>query len=157
AESRYADICSTHGFADRVRTVEQAQAAGLSSCSGLIVGMGETDDELIDALFALRDLGTDSIPINFLIPFDGTPLAGTWLLTPLRALKVLALARFVAPAAELRMAGGREVHLRSLQPLALHVTNSLFLGDYLTSEGQAAEADLAMIADAGFEVVGARP
>ncbi|SHL34562.1 biotin synthase [Pseudonocardia thermophila] len=157
AESRYADICSTHGFADRVRTVEQAQAAGLSSCSGLIVGMGETDDELIDALFALRDLGTDSIPINFLIPFDGTPLAGTWLLTPLRALKVLALARFVAPAAELRMAGGREVHLRSLQPLALHVANSLFLGDYLTSEGQAAEADLAMIADAGFEVVGARP
>src|SRR5690606_38038089 len=59
SESRYADICSTHGYDDRVRTVAQAQAAGLSACSGLIVGMGETDDELIDALFALRDLGAD--------------------------------------------------------------------------------------------------
>ena len=119
--------------------------------------MGETDDELIDAVFALRDLGSDSIPINFLMPFDGTPLAGTWELDPRRALRILALARFACPATEIRMAGGREMHLRSLQPLALHVANSLFLGDYLTSEGQAAKADLAMIADAGFRVLGAEP
>jgi biotin synthase len=155
SESRYAEICSTHTYDDRTATVEKAKAAGLSPCSGLIVGMGETDDELIDAIFALRALGSDSIPVNFLMPFDGTPLAGTWELSPLRALRILALARFACPATEIRMAGGREMHLRSLQPVALHVANSLFLGDYLTSEGQAAKTDLAMVADAGFAVLGA--
>ncbi len=157
SEDRYADICSTHTFADRVDTVEQAKRAGLSPCSGLIVGMGESDDELVDAVFALRELDSDSIPINFLMPFDGTPLADTWLLNPLRCLRILAMARFACPATEIRMAGGREMHLRSLQPLALHLANSLFLGDYLTSEGQAAKADLDMIADAGFRVLGTQP
>lgn len=155
SESRYAEICSTHTYDDRTATVAKAKAAGLSACSGLIVGMGETDDELVDAIFALRALGGDSLPVNFLMPFDGTPMAGRWELTPLRSLRILALARFACPATEIRMAGGRELHLRSLQPMALHVANSLFLGDYLTSEGQAAAADLAMIAEAGFEVLGA--
>lgn len=153
AESRYGQICTTHQYADRVETVAKAKAAGLSPCSGMIVGMGESDDEVIDAIFALRQIGSDSIPINFLIPFDGTPLAGTWTLDPRRCLRILALARFACPSAEIRMAGGRELHLRSLQPLALQLANSLFLGDYLTSEGQAARADLEMIADAGFRVI----
>ncbi|MBC7673950.1 MAG: biotin synthase BioB [Polaromonas sp.] len=157
SESRYADICTTHEYEDRVRTVGHAKDAGLSPCSGLIVGMGESDDELIDAVFALRDLGSESIPVNFLMPFDGTPLEGTWLLTPGTCLRILAFVRFACPSTELRMAGGREMHLRSLQPLALQVANSLFLGDYLTSEGQEAQADLAMIADAGFQVLGATP
>jgi biotin synthase len=157
SESRYADICTTHEYEDRVRTVEHAKDAGLSPCSGLIVGMGESVDELIDAVFALRDLGSESIPVNFLMPFDGTPLEGTWLLTPGACLRILALVRFACPSTELRMAGGREMHLRSLQPLALQVANSLFLGDYLTSEGQEAQADLAMIADAGFQILGATP
>lgn len=155
SESNYRDICTTHEYADRVRTVEHAKNAGLSPCSGLIVGMGETDEQLVEAVFALRDLDSDSIPVNFLMPFDGTPLEGTWRLTPAQCLRVLAMVRLVCPDKELRMAGGREMHLRSLQPLALQVANSLFLGDYLTSEGQAAEADLAMIADAGFTVLGA--
>jgi biotin synthase len=93
--------------------------------------------------------------VNFLIPFDGTPLAGEWTLTPQRCLRILAMVRFVCPSAEVRLAGGREIHLRTLQPLALHVVNSIFLGDYLTSEGQPGAADLAMIADAGFTVEGA--
>ena len=156
SESRYAEICSTHDYADRVDTVAKARAAGLSPCSGLIVGMGESDDEIIDAIFALRDIGSDSIPVNFLMPFEGTPLESTWLLDPRRCLRILALARFACPAAEIRMAGGRELHLRSLQPLALHLANSLFLGDYLTSEGQAARDDLEMIADAGFRVLSDR-
>jgi biotin synthase len=154
SESRYADICTTHEYEDRVRTVGHAKEAGLSPCSGLIVGMGESDEELVDAVFALRDLESDSIPVNFLMPFDGTPLEGTWLLTPGKCLRILAMVRFACPSTELRMAAGREMHLRSLQPLALQIANSLFLGDYLTSEGQEAKADLAMIADSGFRVLG---
>ncbi|WP_427019103.1 biotin synthase BioB [Pseudarthrobacter sp. P1] len=155
SESNYAQICTSHEYSDRIATVEHAKSAGLSPCSGLIVGMGESDEQLVEAVFALRELGSDSIPVNFLMPFDGTPLADTWLLTPARCIRILALVRLACPAAELRMAGGREMHLRSLQPLALQIANSLFLGDYLTSEGQEAAADLAMIADAGLVVLGA--
>ena len=128
---------------------------GLSACSGLIAGMGESDEDLVDVVFALRELDPDSVPVNFLIPFEGTPLAKEWNLTPQRCLRILAMVRFVCPDVEVRLAGGREVHLRTMQPLALHLANSIFLGDYLTSEGQAGQADLDMIADAGFEVEGA--
>lgn len=155
SEDHYTDICTTHTYADRVNTVGLAQDAGLSACSGLIVGMGETDEQLVDAIFALKNLGGDSIPVNFLMPFDGTPLAGTWELTPMRCMRILATVRMVAPNIEIRMAGGREMHLRTLQPLALHVVNSLFLGDYLTSTGQSALDDLTMIRDGGFTVLGA--
>jgi biotin synthase len=151
----YSDICTTHEYADRVSTVGAAKAAGLSPCSGLIAGMGETGEDLVDVAFALRELDPDSVPVNFLIPFEGTPLAGKWELTPQRCLRILAMVRFVCPSSEVRLAGGREIHLRTLQPLALHVVNSIFLGDYLTSEGQSGKADLDMIADAGFTVEGA--
>lgn len=154
AESLYPEICSTHSFEDRVNTVGQAKDAGLSPCSGLIVGMGESPAQLVEAVFALRELNADSIPVNFLMPFDGTPLAGTWNLSPMACLRILALVRLACPATELRMAGGREMHLRSLQSTALAVANSLFLGDYLTSEGQDAQRDLEMIADAGYVVLG---
>jgi len=155
AETNYAGICTTHSYQDRADTVNKAKAGGLSPCSGLIAGMGETDDELIDVVFALRELDPDSVPVNFLIPFEGTPLGGQWTLTPQRCLRILAMVRFTCPDAEVRLAGGREIHLRSLQPLALHIVNSIFLGDYLTSEGQAGARDLEMIADAGFTVEGA--
>ncbi|MEU9488374.1 biotin synthase BioB [Streptomyces decoyicus] len=154
SEATYGDICTTHDFSDRVSTVQQAQAAGMSACSGLIAGMGESDGDLVDVVYALRELDPDSVPVNFLIPFEGTPLAKEWNLTPQRALRILAMVRFVCPDIEVRLAGGREVHLRSMQPLALHLVNSIFLGDYLTSEGQAGQDDLAMIEDAGFEVEG---
>ncbi|MFD6419469.1 biotin synthase BioB [Streptomyces sp. NPDC060194] len=155
SEATYGEITTTHTFADRVETVRHAQGAGLSACSGLIAGMGESDEDLVDVVFSLRGLDPDSVPVNFLIPFEGTPLAKEWNLTPQRALRILAMVRFVCPDVEVRLAGGREVHLRTLQPLALHLANSIFLGDYLTSEGQAGQADLDMIADAGFEVEGA--
>ncbi len=154
SEGTYGDICTTHDFADRVETVKHAQGAGLSACSGLIAGMGESDEDLVDVVFALRELDPDSVPVNFLIPFEGTPLAKEWTLTPQRCLRILAMVRFVCPDVEVRLAGGREIHLRTLQPLALHLVNSIFLGDYLTSEGQAGKADLEMIADAGFVVEG---
>ncbi|MEU9790028.1 biotin synthase BioB [Streptomyces sparsogenes] len=154
SEATYGDITTTHTYADRVATVQQAQAAGMSACSGLIAGMGETDEDLVDVVFSLRELDPDSVPVNFLIPIEGTPLAEKWHLTPQRCLRILAMVRFVCPDVEVRLAGGREIHLRSLQPLALHLANSIFLGDYLTTEGQAGKDDLAMIADAGFEVEG---
>ncbi|MFG2294291.1 biotin synthase BioB [Streptomyces sp. NPDC048603] len=155
SESTYGAITKTHTYADRVDTVQKAHAAGLSACSGLIAGMGESDEDLVDVVYSLRELDSDSVPVNFLIPFEGTPLAKEWNLTPQRCLRILAMVRFVCPDVEVRIAGGREVHLRSMQPLALHIANSIFLGDYLTSEGQAGQADLDMIADAGFEVEGA--
>jgi biotin synthase len=151
----YKDICSTHTFDDRVQTVNAAKEAGLSPCSGAIFGMGESDEDIVEVAFALRDLDPDSVPVNFLIPFEGTPLAERWELTPHRCLRILAMFRFVFPDVEVRMAGGREIHLRGLQPLALHLANSMFLGDYLTSEGQPGADDLRMIADAGFVVEGA--
>ncbi|GLZ78956.1 biotin synthase [Actinorhabdospora filicis] len=155
SEDQYGDICSTHDYADRVETVGKAREAGLSPCSGLIAGMGETDADLVDVVLKLREIDSDSVPVNFLIPFDGTPLEGTWELTPQRCLRILAMVRFAVPDREVRIAGGRELHLRTLQPLALHVANSIFLGDYLTSEGQAGADDLKMIADGGFSVEGA--
>ena len=154
AESHHDTIVQTHTYADRIDTVGKAKAAGLSPCSGLIAGLGETDEQLVEALFALKELESDSIPVNFLMPFDGTPFENTWELSPTRCVKILAMARFVCPDREVRIAGGREMHLRSVQPLALHVANSIFLGDYLTSEGQEADADIAMIRDNGFVVLG---
>lgn len=155
AESHYDNICTTHDFDERRNTVQHAREHGLSACSGLIAGMGETKEQLVEVAFALREVGADSVPVNFLMPFDGTPLAGHEDLTPIECLRILAMVRFVHPRSDVRVAGGREQHLRSLQPLSLEICNSLFLGDYLTSEGQPGEQDLAMIRDAGFTVWGA--
>jgi biotin synthase len=152
SERFYGEICSTHTYEDRGRTVNEARTSGLSPCSGALFGMGETDDDVVDVAFALRELRPDSVPVNFLIPIEGTPLAGKTELTPQRCLKILALFRLVFPDVEVRIAGGREVHLRSLQPLGLLLANAIFVGDYLTTEGQAAREDLEMISDLGFVV-----
>jgi biotin synthase len=155
SEQRYGDICTTHTYDVRVDTLRKATEAGLSPCSGAIFGMGESDQDIVDLAFALRELDPDSVPVNFLIPFNGTPLEGRWELTPERCLRILALFRFCFPDVEARLAGGREIHLRGLQVLALHIANSIFLGDYLTSEGQPGADDLQLIADASFTVEGA--
>jgi biotin synthase len=150
SERFHPEVCTTHGFADRRTTVEHVKAAGLKTCSGGIIGMGETDDDIIDLALSLRELGVRSVPVNFLIPIGGTPFADRGALDPRRCLRVLCLYRFLLPSQEIRIAGGREVHLRSLQPLGLYPANSIFIGDYLTTPGQAARADLEMIRDAGF-------
>jgi biotin synthase len=90
--------------------------------------------------------------VNFLHPVEGTPMAGKHELTPFKCLKVLVLFRLVCPSKEIRASGGRELNLRSVQALALYPANSIFIGDYLTTEGQSAEADRRMIADTGFEI-----
>ncbi len=154
AQDRYPDICSTHTYEDRVATVDAVTTNGISPCSGLIAGMGESPEQLVDVVFALRDIDVDSIPVNFLLPFEGTPLGLRSELTPRKCLKILSMCRFVLPSKEVRSAAGREYHLRSMQSMVLEICNSIFLGDYLTSEGQKTQADLDMIADMGFEVLG---
>jgi len=150
SEQYHPQICATHTFDDRIATVEHVRAAGITTCSGGIIGMGETDDDVIDLALSLRQLDVTSVPVNFLIPIPGTPLEQINTLNPRYCLRVLCLFRFLLPAQEIRIAGGREVHLRSLQPLGLYPANSIFIGDYLTTPGQSAQSDLEMIRDAGF-------
>ncbi|PAD75239.1 biotin synthase BioB [Paenibacillus campinasensis] len=152
SKDNYGRITTTHTYDDRVETVKEAAASGMSPCSGAIFGMGETEEEQVEIAFELKRLGADSIPCNFLNPIDGTPLEGRRELTPVKALKILAMMRFVNPDKEIRIAGGREVNLRSLQPLGLYAANSIFIGDYLTTAGQDQHADWQMIEDLGFEI-----
>jgi len=152
AESHHEDICTTHSFQDRLSTVQAVKAAGLTTCSGGIFGMGESDSDIVELALSLRELNVTSVPLNFLIPIPGTPFAERDELTPQRCLRILCLFRLLLPSQEIRIAGGREVHLRSLQPLGLYAANSIFVGDYLTTPGQAAQQDFAMIRDAGFTI-----
>jgi len=148
----YEQICTTHTYQDRVATLRAVRKAGLELCSGGIIGMGERDEDVVRMAMELRELEVESIPLNFLIDIAGTPLANSSRLTPRYCLKALAMFRFVNPASELRIAGGRELHLGSLQPLGLYAANSVFIGDYLTTKGQAPEADYKMIEEMGFVV-----
>ncbi len=150
SEAYHSNICTTHDFSDRVETIKAVQAAGLTTCSGGILGMGESVDDIIDMALSLRELQVTSVPLNFLIPIDGTPMADHQYLTPRQCLRILCLFRLLLPSQELRIAGGREVQLRELQPLGLYAANSIFIGDYLTTPGQAAQADYDMIHNAGF-------
>ncbi|WP_026072689.1 biotin synthase BioB [Nodosilinea nodulosa] len=153
-ENHYGDICTTHTFGDRLATIEAVQSAGMTTCSGGIFGLGESNDDIVDMALTLRRLGVTSVPLNFLIPIPGTPFEGRQELNPRRCLRILCLYRLLLPAQEIRIAGGREVQLRQLQPLGLYAANSIFVGDYLTTPGQAAQADYAMIRDAGFVLEG---
>lgn len=152
SEAFHASICTTHTFQDRLATIKNARTAGLEICSGGIVGMGEQDEDLIDLAMALREVEPDSIPLNTLHPAAGTPLEHCDHLTPQRCLKVLCLFRFLHPRTELRVAGGREHNLRSLQPLALYPADSLFVNGYLTTPGAPAPEVWGMIEDLGFKI-----
>nr|WP_245599957.1 biotin synthase BioB [Paenibacillus harenae] len=152
SQANYPLITTTHTYDQRVETLEKVKLHGMSPCSGVIIGMGETKQEITEMAYALRELNADSIPINFLNAIPGTPLENAGLTQPLQALKVLALFRFICPSKEIRVAGGREINLRSLQPLSLYAANSLFVGDYLTTAGQSISIDHQMIEDLGFEI-----
>ncbi len=154
SERHYATITTTHSYADRVATLEAAKRNGIESCSGMIVGMGETSIDILEVAFKLRELEVPSIPVNFLIPIDGNQMQRDGSLSPVRCLRALCLMRFVNPTAEIRVAGGREGHLRTMQPFSLYPANSLFVEGYLTTRGDAAAETYAMIRDAGFEIDG---
>lgn len=152
SSGHHENITTSHTYDDRVETVGHVKDSGISPCSGVIVGMKETKGDVIDMARSLRALDADSIPVNFLHAVDGTPLEGTKELNPRYCLKVLCLFRFINPTKEIRISGGREVNLRSLQPFGLYPANSIFIGDYLTTEGQAGASDHQMLEDMGFEV-----
>ncbi len=153
----YPEICSTHTFDDRLETLQAVRDAGMELCSGGIVGMGETHADVVDLALTLQKLNVESIPVNFLHPIDGTPLANRRDLNPRECLKMLCLFRLTNPQSEIRVAGGRELHLRWLQPMALYAANSLFVSDYLTTKGQTPEDDYRMIEDLGFVITGPGP
>ena len=152
--AHYDKICTTHTYRDRIDTLEALKRNGIEPCSGLIVGMGEQTLDVVDVAFELRRLEVPSIPMNFLIPIEGNQVVGDGSLTPERCLRAVCMMRLVNPTAEIRLAGGREGHLRSLGVLALWPANSLFVEGYLTTRGDAVRETYQMIHDAGFEVEG---
>lgn len=154
SERYHEEVVSTHTYEDRVNTVEIMKEHNISPCSGVICGMGEKDEDIIDMAFALKEIDADSIPVNFLHPIKGTKFGGLDLLSPTKCLRILALFRLINPTKEIRIAGGREVNLRSLQATALQAANSIFVGDYLVTGGQPNELDYQMIEDMGFEIDG---
>ncbi|MFH0754670.1 MAG: biotin synthase BioB [Candidatus Omnitrophota bacterium] len=152
SEAYYRHICTSHSYGDRLRTLEAAHAEGLAVCSGVIIGMGEGPEDVYGMASRLRQLGAESIPVNFLIPIPGIALKEAQGLSPEYCLRVLCLFRFLNPRAEIRMAAGREIHLRSLEPLGLYAANSLFLQGYLNARGTQDVRTLQMIKDAGFSI-----
>jgi len=153
SRNHYPQICTTHTYDDRLETLRTVRNAGMELCSGVIVGMGERDRDIVDVARELRSLRVSSIPVNFLHAIDGTPLEKRHDLDPRYCLKVLCLFRFTNPDTEIRVSGGREVNLRSLQAMSLYAANSMFVSDYLTTKGQPAEEDFQMVKDLGFEVI----
>ncbi len=153
SEPYYPNICTTHTFADRMNTLLAARRAGIKLCSGMIVGMGEAHADIIAVAKRLRALKAESIPINWLVSIEGNRLKAGSELNPLFCLRVLCLFRFLNPQSEIRIAAGREMHLRSLQVMALYPANSLFLQGYLNAKGEENAQTLQMIKDAGFCVV----
>lgn len=151
-QDHHPHITTTHTYHDRLSTLKEVKQSGMSPCSGVIIGMGETNQQIVEMAFALRAIDADSIPVNFLHAIEGTPLEHQERTHPIKALKVLALMRFVNPTKEIRVSGGREFNLRTLQPFALYAANSIFVGDYLTTKGQQVQTDHHIIEDLGFDI-----
>ena len=152
SKKHYPSICTTHTYEDRINTLKSARKAGLQLCSGVILGMGEEVDDVLETAYSLRDMGTESIPVNFFIPIEGAQLKEQSSLSPEYCLRALCLYRLLNPKSEIRIAAGREMHLRSMQVMALYPANSLFLDGYLNAKGDACGRTLQMIKDAGFTI-----
>lgn len=154
SERFHPEICTTHTYGDRIGTIRAVKSAGLAVCCGGIIGMGETDEDVVDLAFSLRELGVDSLPLNFLLSIDGTPLADRGQVPAMRALKALCLMRFTNPTSDIRAAGGRERNLGDWQGLALYPANSVFIEGYLTTPGLATQPTRHLVESMGFAVEG---
>jgi biotin synthase len=149
----FPQICSTHGYDDKIRTIRSAHSVGLSLCSGGIFGLGETWQDRIDMAFALRELNVDSVPINFLIPIKGTALGNRKLLHPLEALKIVSLYRFILPRKEIRICGGRTQVLGEFNSMIfLAGADGMITGNYLTTMGRSPEDDLKLVKMYGLRI-----
>ncbi len=147
----FAAVCTTHTYEDRVRSARSALEAGLELCCGGLMGMGETDEDRVDLALAVRELGSHVVPVNFLHPIPGTPLADAAPMSPLEILSVTAMFRLVMPDRIIKLAGGREKNLGQLQSLMFMAgADSCIVGNYLTTAGRPAEEDLALIRDLGL-------
>ena len=152
SESYFSQICKTHDFSDRVKTAKIVKEEGLELCSGGIIGMGESQKQRLELGFALRSLQPDEVPINILISRDGTPLANLTPLDPMEAIKTIAVWRFVMPKTILKIAGGREVHLKDKEKIALKAgANGIITGGYLTTGGNDSHKDITMIKEIGLK------
>jgi len=148
AASFFPSICTTHSWSERWDTCTYVRETGMEVCSGGIIGMGETPRQRAELALSLRELEPTEVPLNFLNPRPGTPLAGTTLLDPRAALHGVALFRLIIPFATLRYAGGREVVLGDLQAAGvLGGANGLIVGNYLTTLGRSTAQDQAMLAE----------
>ncbi|MCZ7381373.1 MAG: biotin synthase BioB [Candidatus Methanoperedens sp.] len=151
SENFFKNVCTTHTYAEKIRTIQIARDAGLEVCCGGIIGLGESARDRVELAFTLRELDVDSIPINILNPIAGTPLSGAKPPTPMEVLKTIAVFRLILPQKNIRVAGGREKNLRDLQCLCLlSGANGLLLGNYLTTPGRVPHEDIRMIHDLGL-------
>ena len=148
-------IVSTHRYEDRLDTLRQVKLAGMHLCSGALFGMGESWEDRVDLAMELRELEPDVVPLNFLIPIEGTPLATSALMSPMECLKIIAIYRFLFPRQEIKVAGGREVNLRDQQNRIFEAgADSFLIGNYLTTCGRAPEEDRRMVQEAGLTLEG---
>ena len=152
SRSNYPNICTTHTYEQRVNNIHMLQDLGFEICSGGIIGMGESKEDVVDMLFDLKEINPEALPINFLIPIKGTPLQDrdTSNLTPEYGLRVLCLARLLVPTSDIRCAAGREIYFKGREKELLTVVNSIFASGYLTADGQGIEDTIKTITDAGF-------
>ena len=152
SRSYYSHICSTNTFDQRVKNIKMLQSIGFEICSGGIIGMGESKEDIVDMLLELKEINPEAIPINFLLPIKGTPFENvdTSILTPNYCLKVLCLARLLVPQADIRCAAGREIYFKGDEKRLLSVVNSIFASGYLTEDGQGIKDTIKAITDAGF-------
>ena len=152
SERFFPEHCTTHSFADRLRTIEFLKNAGIKICSGGIIGMGESREDRCDLAFSLREVGASVVPVNILNPIPGTPLENQEPLPPLEILKTIACFRFIMPTKEIMVAGGRTVNLRDLQCMIFQAgASALMVGNYLTTLNQPVEKDLQMLRDLGLD------
>jgi len=152
AESYFSKICTTHDFADRINTAKIVKEVGLELCCGGIIGMGESPRQRIELAFSIAGLNPDEVPMNILIGREGTPMEGMGTIDPLDAIKAIAVWRFIMPKTILKIGGGREVHLKDKERLALKAgANGIITGGYLTTGGNAPNKDITMIKEIGLQ------
>ncbi len=144
----FPQVVTTHTWEDRMRTLRTAQAAGLEACSGCIFGMGESVEDRVSLAFSLKELNPHVVPLNFLHPIPGTPMANVTPLRPMEILKIIAVMRLILPRQDIKIGGGREKNLRDLQSWMFYVgATSGLIGNYLSTYGRPNEEDLRMIRD----------